>query len=198
MGRKSRRRFLEQPEKPTCFYCAKPFDTEEILVQHQKASHFKCVICARRFVNIPALGVHMKTVHQKNLTTIPKANPEMAGYVALAVVGSQGLPPWYHEERARKRLEMASSIAASMPFGNNNNGDNDDNTQNATTSSSSSSTTAIYIPQVEGMIYGDESTSPEEHRARLPRYAPELSAKISSVEERLKAVLQQRGMAVGV
>ena len=43
MGRKKKK-----PSKPWCWYCNRIFDDEKILIQHQKAKHFKCHICHKK------------------------------------------------------------------------------------------------------------------------------------------------------
>ena len=43
MGRKKKK-----PCKPWCWYCNRIFDDEKILIQHQKAKHFKCHICHKK------------------------------------------------------------------------------------------------------------------------------------------------------
>ncbi|KAI6866508.1 hypothetical protein KC318_g19731, partial [Hortaea werneckii] len=35
-------------ERPWCYYCERDFDDLKILIQHQKAKHFKCERCGRR------------------------------------------------------------------------------------------------------------------------------------------------------
>lgn len=34
--------------RPWCYYCERDFDDLKILINHQKAKHFKCDRCARR------------------------------------------------------------------------------------------------------------------------------------------------------
>lgn len=35
-------------ERPWCYYCERDFDDLKILINHQKAKHFKCERCGRR------------------------------------------------------------------------------------------------------------------------------------------------------
>ncbi|EDW28739.1 GL18782 [Drosophila persimilis] len=48
MGRKKKK-----ASKPWCWYCNREFDDEKILVQHQKAKHFKCHICHKKLYTGP-------------------------------------------------------------------------------------------------------------------------------------------------
>ena len=34
--------------RPWCYYCERDFDDLKILINHQKAKHFKCERCGRR------------------------------------------------------------------------------------------------------------------------------------------------------
>lgn len=61
MGKKKKKKPVEA--KPWCFYCEREFADETTLVQHQKAKHFKCPVCHRRFTNAPGMNVHMQQVN---------------------------------------------------------------------------------------------------------------------------------------
>lgn len=53
MGRKKKKQ-----TKPWCWYCNREFDDEKILLQHQKAKHFKCHICHKKLYTGPGLQIH--------------------------------------------------------------------------------------------------------------------------------------------
>lgn len=57
MGRKKKRVI-----KPWCWYCNRDFDDEKILIQHQKAKHFKCHICHKKLFTGPGLVIHCMQV----------------------------------------------------------------------------------------------------------------------------------------
>ena len=46
----------------TCRYCNREFDDEKILIQHQKAKHFKCHICHKKLYTGPGLSIHCMQV----------------------------------------------------------------------------------------------------------------------------------------
>lgn len=46
-------------------YCNRDFDDEKILIQHQKAKHFKCHICHKKLYTGPGLAIHCMQVSQK-------------------------------------------------------------------------------------------------------------------------------------
>ena len=57
MGRK-KRKFV----KPWCWYCNREFEDEAVLIQHQKARHFKCHVCHKKLFTGPGLAIHMMQV----------------------------------------------------------------------------------------------------------------------------------------
>ena len=57
MGRKKKK-----PIKPWCWYCNRIFDDEKILIQHQKAKHFKCHVCHKKLFTGPGLAIHCMQV----------------------------------------------------------------------------------------------------------------------------------------
>uniref|UniRef100_A0A1B0DAM0 Uncharacterized protein n=1 Tax=Phlebotomus papatasi TaxID=29031 RepID=A0A1B0DAM0_PHLPP len=54
-------------------YCNREFDDDKILVQHQKAKHFKCHICHKKLYTGPGLSIHCMQVHKE---TIDKRNKD--------------------------------------------------------------------------------------------------------------------------
>lgn len=62
MGRKKKK-----PSKPWCWYCNRDFDDEKILLQHQKAKHFKCHICHKKLYTGPGLSIHCMQVEKIGL-----------------------------------------------------------------------------------------------------------------------------------
>lgn len=57
-------------------YCNRDFDDEKILIQHQKAKHFKCHICHKKLYTGPGLAIHCMQVRsfilQKTFLTVSK------------------------------------------------------------------------------------------------------------------------------
>lgn len=47
-----------------CWYCDREFEDEKVLIQHQKARHFKCPFCPRRLNTAGGLAVHLGQVHK--------------------------------------------------------------------------------------------------------------------------------------
>lgn len=51
-----------------CFYCLREFEDEKILIQHQKARHFKCPHCSKKLSTTGGLLVHVVQVHKETMT----------------------------------------------------------------------------------------------------------------------------------
>ncbi|KAK2197612.1 Zinc finger C2H2-type [Babesia duncani] len=103
MGRKSRKRLLI---KPFCYFCNREFDNEKVLIQHQKAKHFKCGECNRKLETANGLAVHMQQVHKMVQRNVPNAI-EGRDNTASSVQGMHGIPIEIIEEhhmKHRKRL----------------------------------------------------------------------------------------------
>lgn len=63
MGKKKKR-----PSKVWCYYCDREFDDEKILVQHQKAKHFKCHVCQKKLSTAGGMAIHVLQVHKETVT----------------------------------------------------------------------------------------------------------------------------------
>lgn len=86
MGRKKKK-----PVKPWCWYCNREFDDEKILIQHQRAKHYKCPFCHKKLYSGPGLTVHCVQVHKEQLDKIPEALPNRNS-VDIDIYGMQGIP----------------------------------------------------------------------------------------------------------
>ena len=189
MGRKSKKQSVAPTAKPTCFYCLRSFDNEDVLIQHQKLLHFKCSECGRKFSNAPGMGVHMKTMHGIELKSVPKAEPGRED-PTLNISGSTGVPTEEEfEEFLQKRARLVSSLdslidsAAQTVIGEGSQASGTD--VNASTNKLS----------IQGLVYSDENISPEEKRAMLHKYRYDetsLTEKLdilqASIDTRLRAL----------
>lgn len=54
--------------KVLCYYCDREFDDEKILVQHQKAKHFKCHVCHKKLSTAGGMAIHVLQVHKETVT----------------------------------------------------------------------------------------------------------------------------------
>mmetsp|Transcript_4067 Transcript_4067/g.6303 ORF Transcript_4067/g.6303 Transcript_4067/m.6303 type:complete len:255 (+) Transcript_4067:140-904(+) len=92
MGKKNKAKEVVE-ERPSiyCFYCDREFTDEKILIQHQKAKHFKCHLCAKKLSTVGGLVIHVTQVHKEAITTVPNAKPGRDS-VENEVYGMEGIP----------------------------------------------------------------------------------------------------------
>jgi len=86
MGRKKKKQ-----SKPWCWYCNREFDDEKILIQHQKAKHFKCHICHKKLYTGPGLSIHCMQVHKETIDKVPNSMPNR-GNIEIEIYGMEGIP----------------------------------------------------------------------------------------------------------
>lgn len=100
----------QQASRPFCYFCDRTFDDENILIQHQRAKHFRCPECDDTAVrgkceSVQGLIVHTLKVHSKSLARVPNAlqgrdNPE------LNVYGMDGVPSDVLRQRGIQQHEV--------------------------------------------------------------------------------------------
>lgn len=86
MGRKKKK-----STKPWCWYCNREFEDEKILLQHQKAKHFKCHICHKKLFTGPGLQIHCMQVHKENIEKVPNAIKGRDN-ITLEICGMDNIP----------------------------------------------------------------------------------------------------------
>lgn len=106
MGRKKKKQ-----SKPWCWYCNREFDDEKILIQHQKAKHFKCHICHKRLYTGPGLSIHCLQVHKEAIDKVPNSLPNRCN-IEIEIYGMEGIPPddvKEHEKQKQGKQGRAQS-----------------------------------------------------------------------------------------
>ncbi|KAJ7942835.1 protein SUPPRESSOR OF FRI 4-like [Quillaja saponaria] len=88
MGKKKKR----VSSKVWCYYCDREFDDEKILVQHQKAKHFKCHACHKKLSTASGMAIHVLQVHKETVDKVPNAKPGRDS-TDIDIYGMQGIPP---------------------------------------------------------------------------------------------------------
>jgi len=114
MGKKKKKE-----DKPYCWYCLREFDDEKILVQHQKAKHFKCHICHKKLTTAGGMVIHVYQVHKENITKVPNAKVGRDS-VQYEIYGMEGIPDEDSLDHYSKRVKAESAepptpIAPMMP-----------------------------------------------------------------------------------
>lgn len=123
MGKKRAAKVVVE-EKPEiwCFYCDREFDDEKVLIQHQKAKHFKCDLCHKKLSTAGGLVVHIVQVHKETIKAIPNAKPDRES-TEFEVYGMSGIPDEFLSEKARAKRgaidgpggPMAPGFPSSLP-----------------------------------------------------------------------------------
>ncbi|XP_072319977.1 BUB3-interacting and GLEBS motif-containing protein ZNF207b isoform X1 [Eucyclogobius newberryi] len=119
MGRKKKKQM-----KPWCWYCNRDFDDEKILIQHQKAKHFKCHICHKKLYTGPGLAIHCMQVHKETIDSVPNAIPGRTD-IELEIYGMEGIPEKDMQER-RRTLEQKSQESQKRKNQDDSDDDDDD------------------------------------------------------------------------
>ena len=83
-------------------YCNREFDDEKILIQHQKAKHFKCHICHKKLYTGPGLSIHCMQVHKDTIDKVPNSLPNR-GNIEIEIYGMEGIPPEDVKEHERQK-----------------------------------------------------------------------------------------------
>jgi len=104
MGRKKKK-----VQKPWCWYCNREFEDEKILIQHQKAKHFKCHLCSKKLFTGPGLAIHCMQVHKETIDKIPGAIPGRDS-VDVEVYGMEGIPQEYDGGSEPKAKKPATTL----------------------------------------------------------------------------------------
>jgi hypothetical protein len=109
MGRKKKRQI-----KPWCWYCNREFEDEKILIQHQKAKHFKCAVCHKKLFTGPGLSIHCMQVHKETIDKIPNALPHRTS-IELEIYGMEGIPEADVKEHEKHLNAKGKSGSTSAP-----------------------------------------------------------------------------------
>lgn len=107
MGRKKKKL-----SKPWCWYCNREFEDEKILIQHQKAKHFKCHICHKKLYTGPGLSIHCMQVHKETIDKVPNSLPNRSN-VDIEIYGMEGIPSADLKEHDRQKQGSRSNDSGS-------------------------------------------------------------------------------------
>mmetsp|Transcript_62665 Transcript_62665/g.111721 ORF Transcript_62665/g.111721 Transcript_62665/m.111721 type:complete len:291 (-) Transcript_62665:452-1324(-) len=112
MGKRKRKE-----AKPWCFYCDHEFVNEKVLVDHQKARHFKCPHCGKKLPSSGGLQAHVLQVHKETIDKVPNAK-EGRDSMEFGVYGMENIPDEFLDEdeleEKRKKTE-ANRPAVPIP-----------------------------------------------------------------------------------
>lgn len=115
MGKKRAAKVVEEKPEVWCFYCERDFEDERILIQHQKAKHFKCDFCHKKLTTAGGLVVHCLQVHKETVSKVPNAKPEKES-VEYEIYGMAGIPDEFLSDAAKERKKQDNQQPqAAMP-----------------------------------------------------------------------------------
>jgi len=100
MGRNKKRK----REKPFCWYCERTFDDEKILIQHQRAKHFRCPHCQKKLTTANGMAVHVSQVHKETIERVPNAKEGKDSF-NFEIVGMSGIPDSNQPDLKRQKLD---------------------------------------------------------------------------------------------
>ncbi|KAG1973099.1 BUB3-interacting and GLEBS motif-containing protein ZNF207-like isoform X1 [Pimephales promelas] len=129
MGRKKKKQM-----KPWCWYCNRDFDDEKILIQHQKAKHFKCHICHKKLYTGPGLAIHCMQVHKETIDGVPNAIPGRTD-IELEIYGMEGIPEKDMQDRRRVLEQKSHESQKKKPNQDDSDEEDDDDDDEAGPSS---------------------------------------------------------------
>lgn len=92
----------KKPLKPFCWYCDQIFKDESVLVQHQKAKHFKCMVCNKKLSTVIALAEHSLQMHQVTMNKVPNAIKGRDS-LELDIYGMENVPEADKEAMKRRQ-----------------------------------------------------------------------------------------------
>ncbi|KAG8728946.1 hypothetical protein FRC11_009857, partial [Ceratobasidium sp. 423] len=117
MGKNKNKKKNKFVLRPWCWYCEREFEDEKVLMQHQKAKHFKCGHCPRRLNTAGGLAVHIQQVHKLDPEKIENALPGRDGY-EVEIFGMEGIPApdmAAYKRRKEEELGLASGTISQPP-----------------------------------------------------------------------------------
>lgn len=120
MGRKKKK-----TSKPWCWYCNREFDDEKILLQHQKAKHFKCHICHKKLFTGPGLQIHCMQVHKENIDKVPNS-VKGRDDINLEICGMENIPQADLIEHERQRALAGRDSTSTAAYDDSDNDSQDD------------------------------------------------------------------------
>jgi len=107
MGRKKKR----DKQIIFCYYCDRIYENERVLIQHQRAKHFKCPQCHKRISTAQGMMVHMFQVHKETIEHVPGAKEGRDSF-EVEIFGMDGVPAEVVDE---KRIKVFGEAAKKKP-----------------------------------------------------------------------------------
>ncbi|KRZ78973.1 Zinc finger protein [Trichinella papuae] len=143
MGRKKKKIL-----KPWCWYCNREFEDDKVLIQHQKAKHFKCHKCHKKLYTGPGLAIHCLQVHKETIDRIPNSLLNRSS-TEIEIYGMEGVPEAdlkAHESHVLGKCEEPAEKKAAL--------------EPDASSSQQCTLTQMFPPNVAASVQGMNSLAP--------------------------------------
>lgn len=111
VGKRKIESLEEALERPFCYYCERDFDDNGVLVQHQRAKHYKCRICHKNLNTANGLCVHVANVHKETITEIQNTLPGRES-TKLEIFGMLGVPEEFLQKKRQEIIDVFTKDAA--------------------------------------------------------------------------------------
>lgn len=85
-----------------CYYCDRTFENEKVLIQHQRAKHFKCIVCHKRLGSAHGMMVHVFQVHKQQIDKVPHAKEGRDSF-HIDIFGMSNIPKEVIDEKHAER-----------------------------------------------------------------------------------------------
>jgi hypothetical protein len=108
MGKKKKKR---SRAVCVCYYCSLETKDEASLIEHQRAKHFRCPDCHKKFDSVSSMAAHYSGVHRKTIDKAPNATPG-ADSVDVPVYGMDGVPPEWLAEYLGEEVDANTATKA--------------------------------------------------------------------------------------
>ncbi|KAK4058539.1 hypothetical protein OIO90_000701 [Microbotryomycetes sp. JL221] len=110
MGKNKKKAKKQAQDQAWCWYCERTFEDQAVLLQHQKAKHFRCPHCPRRLNTAGGLAVHVDQVHKLGVDKIENAIPGRDTF-DVEIYGMEGIPAadlaaWKQKQAEEKGQQM--------------------------------------------------------------------------------------------
>ncbi|KAL0229429.1 hypothetical protein GEMRC1_014046 [Eukaryota sp. GEM-RC1] len=173
--------------RPFCYYCNRIFHDESVLLNHQRARHFKCTVCKKKTQNAPGLKKHYDQQHREKLTRVPHSLKSRGTDPDIRIVAMDGVPGDIKHplddgsKRIRRRLGGFDPSTMQLPLPVQQPTIQSDSVhpllsvpmQSSTMARKVAATVPTYVATKEPntfLVYGDLELQMEERKAELPKY----------------------------
>ncbi|KAJ9075823.1 hypothetical protein DSO57_1032005 [Entomophthora muscae] len=104
---------------PWCWYCEREFDSEKLLIEHQRKRHYTCEICSKKHKTLAYLNEHSIREHKAPIEKVAYSLPGRDS-VDIVIRGTEGIPEkdvLIHSKKIEAQFEDEQSFKRKLPSG---------------------------------------------------------------------------------